>query len=108
MPLDADTPGDVGIGQQAPVGRALAISGQDLRRQGLLALEVIVEGALGDRRGLGDVLHAGGMEATLGEQLHARVVNEMTNAATGQGSRLLLAILPFPRRIRASRPAGPP
>ena len=57
------------VAQDAPIRGAFAILGQYFCRERFLAFEVVVEGALRNARGIGDVLDAAGAEASLDEQL---------------------------------------
>lgn len=67
--LEARKRGDFSVAQDAPIRGAFPIFGQYFCRERFLAFEVVVEGALRNARGIGDVLDAAGAETTLDEQL---------------------------------------
>jgi hypothetical protein len=67
--LEARKRGEFSVAQDAPIRGAFPILGQYFCRERFLAFEVVVEGALRNARGIGDVLDAAGAEASLDEQL---------------------------------------
>src|SRR5690606_19005747 len=73
-PLQLLRPGLGGeLEEQVDRQQVLALGLDRLHEQGVLVLEVAVDGELGHSRGLGDGIHAGALVAALGEQGLGRI-----------------------------------
>ena len=84
MPLEAGERHHRGVGQNTSVSRALPVFGNNLSRQGLLTLEMVVKRPLGNARRLGDVFDTARVEASLDELLHGGFENGITSGVARQ------------------------